>query len=86
MLDRVEPIQVKVTVSKAVGGLAAGGTVKLYWNNTLVGTMSLNGSGVGTVTAVAPKVAGSLPLYASYAGNVNYLAETSPTVVTKVGP
>ncbi len=77
---------VTIQVSTAAGGVAPTGTVNLYWNGALAGTTTLNSSGVGTVTAIAPKVAGSLPLYASYAGNVNYLAEKSPTVVTTVGP
>jgi hypothetical protein len=72
------------TVSSSSGPEPTG-TVSFYSNGQLIGTGTLNASGVATLTTTA-LLAGSDSITAVYSGDMNYQASTSNTVVVKVAP
>jgi hypothetical protein len=82
-------VKITVTMATASLGLAPTGTLTLYMNGTAFGTTTLQNGGSSTAgitqTAsftVTPAQIGagkSATFYATYAGDTNYQAETSPT-------
>jgi hypothetical protein len=75
---------VLVTLSAPPGVSAPSGMISLYWNGELVNTAALYGNGQEAQTVAAPSTAGSLPLYAVYSGDENYLSEKSAVVTVLV--
>jgi hypothetical protein len=60
-------------------GAAYGSTVSFYNGATLLGTASVDSSGVATLTTVFNAI-GTYVLHAEFAGDANYAASISPTV------
>jgi hypothetical protein len=75
-----------LTLTAAVqgtGSAAPGGTVNFLSGSTLLGTATLNSSGVATLTTNS-LAAGTYSLTAQYAGNASFLASTSAAVSVTV--
>ena len=70
-----QPVTLTATVSPAPTGSPAG-TVSFYSGTTLLGTGTLNASGVATLTT-SSLVVGSDSITAAYAGNAGFAASTS---------
>jgi hypothetical protein len=70
-------------IVQGTGSTAPGGTVRFMSGFMLLGTATLNSSGVATLTIMrlAP---GTYCLTAQYAGNVNFLSSTSAAVSVTV--
>ena len=66
-----------------VNGVAPTGTVTFYNGNAMLGTGTLNGSGVATLTTSALP-AGTDSVAAAYSGDTNYSSSLSNTVVETV--
>jgi hypothetical protein len=64
---------------QGTGSNAPGGTVNFLSGSTLLGTATLNSSGVATLTT-SSLAAGTYSLTAQYAGNANFLSSTSAAV------
>jgi hypothetical protein len=75
-----------LTLTAAVqgsGSTAPAGTVSFLSGTTLLGTATLNSSGVATLSTTSP-AAGTYSLTAQYAGNANFLSSTSAAVSVTV--
>jgi uncharacterized repeat protein (TIGR03803 family) len=69
------------TVTRTVGSGAPGGAVSFYYGSTLLGTSTLNGSGVATLNyATSGLSVGTYPITATYNGNSNNNSSSSPVV------
>ena len=68
---------------QGTGSTTPGGTVSFLSGSTLLGTATLNSSGVATLTTTS-LAAGTYSLTAQYAGNANFLASTSAAVSVTV--
>lgn len=66
-------------VTGASGGVLPTGAVTFYDGSTALGTVSLNGSGVATLTA-APTTSGTHSITAVLAADTNYVSATSNSV------
>jgi hypothetical protein len=77
---------VTLTGTISVGSPLPTGSVSFYYGNTLIGSGSLNSSGVATLTANTAGIAlGTYSVTARYAGDANYgPATTSPLSITLV--
>jgi hypothetical protein len=69
---------------QGAGSTAPGGTVSFFSGSTLLGTATLNSSGVATLT-ISSLAVGTYSLTAQYAGNANFLSSTSAVVSVTVG-
>ncbi len=78
-----QPVTLTATVSPTPTG-APTGTVRFYSGTTLLGTGTVNSSGVATFTA-SDLTAGTANLVAVYSGNASYAGSTSTTVSLAVG-
>jgi MYXO-CTERM domain-containing protein len=78
-----EPVQLTVTVNGATGALAPTGTIAFLDGATSLGSQTVNGAGQATITVATLNV-GAHSLTASYAGDPNYEAITSPPMTQTV--
>jgi hypothetical protein len=69
--------------AKGTGSTAPGGTVNFMNGSTLLGSATLNSSGVATLT-LTTLAGGTYSLTAQYAGNSNFLSSTSAAVSVTV--
>jgi hypothetical protein len=80
-----QSVSISATVSVvAPGAGTAAGTVTFKDGTTVLGTATLNASGVATLNTAAPSV-GSHSITATYAGNANTSASTSASLGQVVG-
>jgi hypothetical protein len=75
-----QSVTLTATVVGATGGYPISGTVTFYYGTYVVGTASVSGSGVATVTTTPPGT-GSYSFTASYGGSTNFASSTSGAVV-----
>lgn len=75
-----QSITMTATVTSQAG--TPGGSVTFYDGATNIGSQTLNGSGIATLTA--PLTTGSHSITASYAGNSGFLSSTSTAVTQTV--
>jgi hypothetical protein len=73
-----QPVTFTATVTGS-GSVAPTGTVVFSWSGNVIGTATLNGSGVATLTK-SDLNADSFPLVATYKGDANNLGSTSAVV------
>src|SRR5208282_1764958 len=82
------PYGTSVTFTATVtsnGKATPGGSVNFMDGTTLLGTQTLNASGVTTLSIVT-LAGGSHGITATYAGNSNFMPSTSPALVQVVNP
>jgi hypothetical protein len=83
--NTISKVTFTATVARAAG-VAPTGTVTFHDGRTTIGTGTLSATGVATFTIATGMTAGTHTVFASYSGDANYLASTSPTISQVVNP
>lgn len=81
----LQPVTFTATVTPSLAGLGTPtGTVSFYNGTTLLGTGTLNSSGVASYTDSSGFAAGTYQIYANYSGDTNYNPNSAPLLTETV--